>query len=733
MSVLFWLFGLGALAIAFPFLFHLIRRQPQGQMEFSSLMFLRPTPPRISRRSRIDNWLLLLLRCLVLVLIAFAFMRPFLPDNASLLQDNTVARRVAILVDTSASMRRVGVWPEVQSKIDSLVDSFEPQDQLALFHFDQQTHTLVDFDAASNRERADTAADIKQSIQSLTPSWMAGNLSAALTSVVNQLLQINDVEMDQAGVSQLQIVLVSDMQEPADLQTLQMFQWPEAVKLELLPIEPAQPATSDARVSLVAASSEPSDTDTPSETARLRVSNVRRSQEAGFEISWTGIEPRPDSDYEQPVSPARLPLQVPPGTVQTVEIPEDFSRGLGSFQLSGDSDLFGNQFYAATPQLRKLRLIALSNQGMDNPSTSLFYLKHALPQSANSQLELNVYAADQSEWIATIQSETPGENVTDCVAILIERPLEERENEAIQTYLQQGGRLILKLDDAETAEQLQELGGYKVAGSWAAEDEKVDYLLLGDLDFRHWTLAPFQQLGFNDFTRIHFWQATAIEFPEDQQIQIAAKFDNNLPAIWEKTYADHTGSIVGITFDWQPERSQFALSSKFVPWVGQLVGDPSAGQTPVSYWLGQPLPLPSTMDENWKVEALAGETTGLEMGAAQLHQSGDDPPWLSVSRPGIYSAKQDEQPIQYFAVNVHPDEFSDHLILDQQFETVGIPLGRHPSESEQLQQERLKKDVELEEGQKLWKYLVAASLFLLIAEMGIAGKTARQIQESSAT
>ncbi len=60
-----------------PDIFHLIRRQPRGQSEFSSLMFLSPRRPR--SRGAVD-WticLLLLLRALHWGLLLFAFARPF--------------------------------------------------------------------------------------------------------------------------------------------------------------------------------------------------------------------------------------------------------------------------------------------------------------------------------------------------------------------------------------------------------------------------------------------------------------------------------------------------------------------------------------------------------------------------------------------------------------------------------------------------------------------------------
>ena len=67
MSFLAPLFVLGTLAIAAPILFHLIRRTSKEKTLFSSLMFLKPSPPRLTRRSRFEHLLLLALRCLVLI------------------------------------------------------------------------------------------------------------------------------------------------------------------------------------------------------------------------------------------------------------------------------------------------------------------------------------------------------------------------------------------------------------------------------------------------------------------------------------------------------------------------------------------------------------------------------------------------------------------------------------------------------------------------------------------
>src|SRR5687768_17701168 len=106
------LYVAGLLAVALPVIFHLIRRTPHGRQEFGSLMFLSPSPPRLTRRSRLTNIILLLLRAAALALLALAFARPFFQRNEDLSTSRAAGKRVAVLVDTSASMRRGDLWQQ---------------------------------------------------------------------------------------------------------------------------------------------------------------------------------------------------------------------------------------------------------------------------------------------------------------------------------------------------------------------------------------------------------------------------------------------------------------------------------------------------------------------------------------------------------------------------------------------------------------------------------------------
>ena len=110
MSMLTPLFALAALAVLGPILLHLVRRKPKETLSFSSLMFLEDSPPKWTQQSRIEQWLLLALRSLVIALLALAFTRPYWASAAKLTGSNEIGLKRIVLMDQSASMRRAGIW-----------------------------------------------------------------------------------------------------------------------------------------------------------------------------------------------------------------------------------------------------------------------------------------------------------------------------------------------------------------------------------------------------------------------------------------------------------------------------------------------------------------------------------------------------------------------------------------------------------------------------------------------
>lgn len=95
----------GALACGIPIFLHFLRPKPRRIIHFPTLKFLQPAVLRESRRHKILRWLVLALRCLALLLIAFAFARPLLNQAG----DNSDTA-VIFVIDNSFSMQADARW-----------------------------------------------------------------------------------------------------------------------------------------------------------------------------------------------------------------------------------------------------------------------------------------------------------------------------------------------------------------------------------------------------------------------------------------------------------------------------------------------------------------------------------------------------------------------------------------------------------------------------------------------
>ena len=77
MSFLYPAFLAGALAVAIPIVLHLLRRDVAPEVPFSAVRLLRKSPLEQTRRRRLRDWLLLAARIAAVLLLAFAFARPY--------------------------------------------------------------------------------------------------------------------------------------------------------------------------------------------------------------------------------------------------------------------------------------------------------------------------------------------------------------------------------------------------------------------------------------------------------------------------------------------------------------------------------------------------------------------------------------------------------------------------------------------------------------------------------
>lgn len=97
----FVLFGLAAAAI--PILIHLLNKRKLRTIEFSTLTFLKELQKNKMRKITIRQWLLLLLRTLIIIFLVLAFSRPALKGNFGTIGSHATTS-LLIILDNTASM-----------------------------------------------------------------------------------------------------------------------------------------------------------------------------------------------------------------------------------------------------------------------------------------------------------------------------------------------------------------------------------------------------------------------------------------------------------------------------------------------------------------------------------------------------------------------------------------------------------------------------------------------------
>ncbi|UCH41019.1 MAG: BatA domain-containing protein [Gammaproteobacteria bacterium] len=207
----------GCLLLALPVLIHLVQKHRPSGARFPSLMFLRRIPLQEKRRLEIRHWLLLLLRCLLLLLIVLAFARPFVTGSAVPADANSQQRDSVIVLDRSYSMRIGDRWQQAQAAALDRIRRASPQQRFALVLFDEEAEVVSDLSG----DRENLASLIRRE----RPGLGATRLSVALEQAARLLVG--------SQASEKRILLISDFHAaPDDVAGID-----RAIGVETLPVE----------------------------------------------------------------------------------------------------------------------------------------------------------------------------------------------------------------------------------------------------------------------------------------------------------------------------------------------------------------------------------------------------------------------------------------------------------------------------------------------------------------
>jgi Mg-chelatase subunit ChlD len=712
MSFLTPWFILGALAVAGPILFHLIRRSARERMPFSSLMFLSPTPPRVTRRRKLEHLWLLLLRCLCLVLLATGFARPFLSGQNTLPSQASEERQLILLVDTSASMQRAGVWTNANAMATRYLEKTLPGDQITVMTFDRQPRTLVSFAEWSSWALDQRAALAQQRLAATSPGWMGTQLGLALTSAAEQFAQ------DAANgkpAARRELVLITDLQEGAKLDGLQGHEWPAGVKVVVERVDARQPSNAGIEIMNEAAASVGDE-----KGVRVRVTNARDSNREKFRLNW---------ETKDGTVSAGEPMEIhlPPGQTRSFSMPKTpVGMNEGQLQLTGDDADFDNRSYYAPPEVQHITMAWFGLDSANDPAKLRYYLQRAFPETPRRRIEIVS---------PTAQSTITPELINQAAFAVIPGRLAPEEIIAAHDWLARGNTALLVLADAQMSPTLAALAG--LPGIQITEGGG-DYALLGEIDFSHPLFAPFADPRFSDFSHIHFWKHRRLEIPPTAGAHVLAKFDDGSPALIQ--IAVGQGNLLVLASGWNPADSQFAVSSKFPPLMQTLL-DWSGGAAPAHFQFltGDAIPSPALGARLSPAAAGSGDTSAAaEDSRAPVEWQKPDgkketlaanAPFTETDLPGIYVATFGGKE-RRFAVNLPLDESRTAPLSPDELSRLGVPLqttAELPAATAQLRLRHLQQ-AELENRQKLWRWLIVGVLAVTIGEIILSGWLARQVK-----
>jgi hypothetical protein len=686
MTFLAPLFLLGALAVIGPIIFHLIRRTTREVTPFSTLMFLQPSPPRITKRSRLENFWLLLLRCLALALLALAFGRPFLRESAqSPLPPAGEGKRVVLLLDTSGSLRREKLWDDLRARASARLRDARPVDSFALVAFDRAQRDVLTFDDWNKARPDERIALAQQRLASLTPTWGASHLDSALIHAA----ELIDQPMPADAPAHSEIVVLSDLQEGARLDALQGFAWPKNTTVTLDAVVAKQ--HENAGLAWLPENDEAAPP-TADPVFRVRVTNAAEAKREQFKLRW-------------PNSP-EFDAYVPAGKSRIVRAPKP-PAGADRLALTGDEADFDNTVFLLPPQTVQLPILFLGTDADEDTHGSLYYLRRAFPRTARQNVEIIAHRGAEAVPAFQLQQAQ--------LLVLGDSPSDTALDSAIP-FVREGKIALVPISGPASAQAAARLLGLPALA--APEATMRDYAMLAQIDFQHPLFSAFADPRFSDFTKIHFWKHRRLDVSGLKDARMLAKFDSGDPALVQVPLGQ--GSVVLLATTWRPADSQLALSSKFLPLLHALL-DQSSRVPPVhaQYFVGDEVPLPP---------GSAPLTVRKPDGAEIAAPAGSK--FAQTDLPGIYQVTPGTM---RFVVNLAPEESRTSPLAAERFTALGVPLAREPaSPAKTAQREARAAAVELENRQKLWRWALLAGLVLIFGETLLAGRLSRSKPQESA-
>jgi hypothetical protein len=673
---------LAALAVlAVPVLVHLIQKERKDAVRFPSLMFLSQVPYKSTRRRKIRNWALFLLRSAAVFLVVMAFSRPWYEGNLVADSPLASAREVAILIDRSYSMGYSGRWDRALAAANGAIDGLGPDDRASIIFFDGG--------AVSANQPTGDHARLKAALQ--------GAQAGSGVTRYGPGLKLAQGVLETSDKPKREIILISDFQRAG-------WDGGEGVQLpsgtEITPVSVADGATSDVAVGEVAFRREESG-------GRDRVTATAR-------IINTGVDPISNVDVTLELGGRDLEtktVNIPANDAISIvfspfTLPEESVRGVVS--IEPDALPADDRFHFLLSPGQAVNVL-IADGGA--PRSSL-YLERALTISERPRYRVEVKRANAVR----------ASDFTDkAVVIWNDAAMPPGETgRRLRTFVEEGGGLVL------------------VAGpraNWTAAGDLIPGTMgqvaerehpggaLGYIDYGHVVFEVFRAPRSGDLASARFFRYRPIQV--DSTALVRARFDNGAAALIEKAVGAGRVMVFSSTLDnfW----NDLPVQPIFLPLVHQIVLH-TAGYVEPSPWFrvgqvidvagGSPVATADSAAGRPAPRATA-ELVALAPGGERIEI---DTGLLHAEQRGFYEIRGEGAQERVVAVNVDLAE-SELASMDPQELVTALEPGE--SAGRNVGDARIR-PADRERTQKLWWYLLIVAFLVLAAETVLGNRLSRR-------
>jgi aerotolerance regulator-like protein len=702
------LFLIALAAAAIPIILHLLNLRKTRVVEFSTLTFLKELQRSKIRKLKIRQWLLLVLRTLIIVFLVLAFTRPALRSAFGFLPGTDAKSSVVIVVDNSISLlasdENGQLLKQAKEKAIEILDMLSPGDEAVLMTTSQPNLSELEFTAALNA--------VRKEIMALESSPVHRDYREVFTAV--------SVVLDQSNNLNKEIYLISDDQHSqylSDDENAATEMFSNNAKLLVFPLGSRAPV--NATVSNVEIQNAFFETNKPVDlTATIANESDRQLNTAAVSVFLNGERVmQKTADIDANAS----------RTLNFSVIPKNDGLIEGFIELEADDIPEDNRRYFSFSIPEKIRVLL----GPSGSKQSLL-LKLALQPGQESSDDGGLYRIDELS-AAALRSA----NFTNYDIVILTASTEsvsESFLNRLTAYVRGGGGLMLFPDadgkiDAFRQKVLPAFGLPVPGGTRGKIGSLQRSASFGTIDFDHPLFRNvFAQANSDDKPTIEspglFYSVALSPANESQTVIATSNGDGFL-------IDQHFGSgkvlvyASALDFQW----TDFPIKGVFVPLMNRSVlylasteYKASGGIAGESFEVQ--LPASSASGQIYDVLTPGGESIRLVPRSLMTGK------WFTIERPqqtGVYTISVDGKPAWKFPVNLDPAESDAEKITESDRDDFLTGIGISEYEVLDSNADILSAVAEIRYGVELWKYFIILALLCALAEMLIARDAKRRM------